>query len=148
MQVILREKIRKLGTLGALVNVKAGYARNFLIPGKKAMMATPANMLRFEADRAALEKVAAGLVVAAEARAAALSALTLSISASAGEGGKLFGSVGTRDIADAITALGVPVEKTEIRLPHGVIRQLGEYDVVIHLHMDVDVEIKMNVVAA
>lgn len=148
MQIILRERIRKLGALGDLVNVKPGYARNFLIPAKKAMMATPANLLRFDVERAALEKVAAELLVAAEARASALSALSISIAGSAGEGGKLFGSIGTRDIAEAISNLGVAIDKHEIRMPHGVIRQVGEYEVSVHLHTDVDVTLKITVVAA
>lgn len=147
MQVILREKIRKLGQLGELVNVKPGYARNFLIPGKKAMMATKVNLERFEAERAALEKKAQETLNAAEARATALAELRVTLSASAGEGGKLFGSIGTRDIAEAITNAGVAVDKQEVRMPHGVIRQIGEYEVTVHLHTDVDVKLQLNVVA-
>ena len=147
MQVILREKIRKLGGLGECINVKPGYARNYLVPQGKAMVANKANLARFEAERAELEQRAHEILSAAAARAEKLQALTLSISASAGEGGKLFGSIGTRDIADVITAQGVEVHKHEVRLPHGVIRQVGEYDIEIHLHTDVDVAIKLLVVA-
>ena len=147
MQVILREKIRKLGSLGELVGVKPGYARNFLIPQGKALMATKINMERFEAERAQLEKVAAELLAAAGVRVEQLKELVLKISASAGEGGKLFGSIGTRDIAEAITKLGVEVHKHEVRMPNGVIRQIGEYDVELHLHTDVDVVVKVQIVA-
>jgi large subunit ribosomal protein L9 len=147
MQVILREKIRKLGDLGQLVNVKPGYARNFLIPGKKAMMATKANLERFEAERAELEKIAQASLASAQARADQVQALTISLSASAGEGGKLFGSIGTRDIAEAITKAGVEVHKHEIRMPHGVIRQIGEYEISLHLHTDIDTPIKINIIA-
>ncbi len=147
MQVILREKIRKLGNLGELVGVKPGYARNFLIPQGKALMATKINMERFEAERAQLEKVAAELLSAAGVRVEQLKELAIKISASAGEGGKLFGSIGTRDIAEAITKLGVEVHKHEVRMPNGVIRQIGEYEVELHLHTDVDVVVKVQIVA-
>ncbi len=147
MQVILREKIRKLGKLGELVNVKPGYARNFLIPGKKAMMATKTNLERFEAERAELEKVAQANLASAQARADKLKDVVITIAASAGEGGKLFGSIGTKDIADAVTAAGVETHKHEIRMPHGVIRQIGEYEIELHLHTDIDTPIKVSVVA-
>jgi large subunit ribosomal protein L9 len=147
MQVILREKIRKLGSLGELVNVKPGYARNFLIPGKKAMMATKANLERFEADRAELESIAQAALASAQARADKLSALVINLSASAGEGGKLFGSIGTRDLAEAITKAGVEIHKHEIRMPNGVIRQTGEYEISLHLHTDIDTPIKVTISA-
>jgi large subunit ribosomal protein L9 len=147
MQVILREKIRKLGNLGELVSVKPGYARNFLIPQGKALMATKANMERFEKERAELEKVAAELFAAATTRAEKLKELSITLSASAGEGGKLFGSIGTRDIAEAITKAGVEVHKHEVRMPHGIIRQIGEYELELHLHTDLDVLIKIHVIA-
>ena len=147
MQVILREKIRKLGNLGELVNVKPGYARNFLIPGKKGMMATKANLERFEAERAELERCAQETLAGAQTRADQLKELAITISASAGEGGKLFGSIGTRDVADAITKAGVEVHKHEIRMPNGVIRQTGEYEISLHLHTDIDTPIKVNIVA-
>lgn len=147
MQVILREKIRKLGNLGELVGVKPGYARNFLIPQGKALMATKINIERFEAERTQLEKVAAELLAAAGVRVEQLKELTIKISASAGEGGKLFGSIGTRDIAEAITKAGVEVHKHEVRMPNGVIRQIGEYELELHLHTDLDVLVKVHVVA-
>ncbi|MCX7122254.1 MAG: 50S ribosomal protein L9 [Gammaproteobacteria bacterium] len=147
MQVILREKIRKLGNLGELVNVKPGYARNFLIPGKKGMMATKANLARFEAERAELERLAQETLDGAQTRSNQLQALVISLSASAGEGGKLFGSIGTRDIADAITKAGVEVHKHEIRMPNGVIRQTGEYEISVHLHTDIDTPIKISITA-
>ncbi len=146
MQVILREKIRKLGSLGECVNVKPGFARNYLIPQKKAMMATKANLARFEAERAELEKAAAAFFAAAEVRAEKLKDVVINIAASAGEGGKLFGSVGTRDIAEAVTKQGIEVDKHEVRMPHGVIRQTGEYEIELHLHTDVNVPVKVNVV--
>ena len=146
MQVILREKIRRLGALGELVNVKPGFARNFLIPEAKAMMATKANLAKFEAERAQLEKVAAEILGQAEARAEKLKEVIITIRASSGEGGKLFGSIGTRDISDAITKTGVEVHKHEIRMPNGVIRQTGEYELELHLHTDVNLPIKVNVV--
>ncbi len=147
MQIILCEKIRKLGNLGELVNVKPGYARNFLIPGKKAMMATKPNLARFEAERAELERLAKESMDSAQVRADQLSALTISISASSGEGGKLFGSIGTRDIAEAITVAGVKVDKHEIRMPNGVIRQTGEYEISVHLHTDIDTPVKVSIIA-
>ena len=146
MQIILREKIRKLGTLGELVNVKAGYARNFLIPEGKAMMATKGNLARFESERAELERVAAEGLSAAESRAEKLKVLIISIPASAGEGGKLFGSIGTRDISEAITKNGIEIHKHEVRMPNGVIRQTGEYEVDLHLHTDVNVAVKVNII--
>ncbi len=146
MQVILREKIRRLGALGELVNVKPGYARNFLIPQAKAMMATKANLERFEAERAELESIAAAALKQAETRAEQLKDVAITITASAGEGGKLFGSIGTRDIAEAVGKNGVEVHKHEVRMPHGVIRQTGEYEIHLNLHTDVNTMIKVNVV--
>jgi large subunit ribosomal protein L9 len=145
MQVILREKIRKLGNLGESVNVKPGFARNFLVPQGKAMIANKDNLAKFEAERAELEKKALAVLKAAQTRAEKLQGLSVTMQASAGAGGKLFGSIGTRDIADAITAKGVAVEKHEVRLPLGMIRQVGEFDVVVHLHGDLDVNIKVTV---
>lgn len=146
MQVILREKIRRLGNLGESVNVKPGFARNFLVPQGKAMMATKENIARFEAERAELEKKAAAILATAKARAEKINGLAVVIKTSAGEAGKLFGSIGTRDIAEAMTAKGIEIEKHEIRLPHGAIRLLGEYEIEIHLHGDVDAVIKLSVV--
>jgi large subunit ribosomal protein L9 len=143
MEVILLEKIENLGALGERVNVKSGYGRNFLIPKGKAAPATPENIAEFEARRAELEKMAAESLVAAEARLERLADTTITIKAKAGEEGKLFGSIGTADIAHAIGETGVVVERHEIRLPTGAFRQLGEYDVEIHLHTDVNTVIKL-----
>lgn len=146
MQVILLEKVGRLGNLGDKVNVKSGYGRNFLIPYKKAVAATETNIAEFETRRAELEKAAADRRGAAEARAVKLAALTVTIAANAGDEGKLFGSIGTRDIADAITKAGAEVDKSEVRLPNGVIREVGEYDVDVQLHSDVMQAVKLIVV--
>jgi large subunit ribosomal protein L9 len=151
MEVILLEKIANLGNLGDKVNVKSGYGRNYLLPQGKATAATAANIAAFEARRAELEKAAAEKKASAEARAAQLAELEVTITATAGDEGKLFGSIGTHDIADALTASGVEVAKSEVsevRLPNGTIRQTGEYDVAVHLHTDVEATVKLIVVAA
>lgn len=145
MQVILLEKIGKLGNLGDQVNVKGGYGRNFLIPFGKAVPATKTNVAEFEARRADLEATAAEKRSVADARAEKLAALTVTIEANSGDGGKLFGSIGTRDIADAISATGNEVAKSEVKMPEGVIRELGEYDVSIQLHSDVTTVVKVVV---
>lgn len=147
MQVILLDKIAKLGGLGDQVAVKAGYARNYLIPQGKAVMATKANIETFDARRAELEaKLAAGKA-AAEERAAKLGELAaVVIAAKSGDEGKLFGSIGTRDVADAITAAGVAVAKSEVRMGN-VLRNTGEYDVVVQLHADVKATVQIQVVA-
>lgn len=148
MEVILLEKIRNLGALGDKVNVKPGYGRNYLIPQEKAVYATPVNIKKFEARRAELEKNAAGQMEAALVRKQACEALgVISIPAKAGEEGKLFGSISTRDIAEAITKAGLTVAKSEIDLPMGPIRQMGEYEITLELHSDVSAIIKVNVVA-
>lgn len=147
MQVILLEKVGRLGNLGDQVNVKAGYGRNFLIPYGKAVAATKNNIAEFERRRAELEAAAAERRSGAEARAAKLVELEVVIAANAGDEGKLFGSIGTRDIADAITAAGVEVQKSEVRLPNGVIREVGEFEISIQLHSDVSQDIKLRVVA-
>ncbi|MAB24052.1 50S ribosomal protein L9 [Pseudomonas neustonica] len=147
MEVILLEKIANLGNLGDKVAVKAGYARNFLLPFGKATPATAANVEAFEARRAELEKIAAEKKAGADARAAKLADLSVTITANAGEEGKLFGSIGTRDIADAVTAAGVEIEKSEVRLPEGPLRNVGEFDVVVQLHSDVETTVKLIVVA-
>ncbi|MEH6492271.1 50S ribosomal protein L9 [Halopseudomonas sp.] len=147
MEVILLEKIANLGNLGDKVAVKAGYARNFLLPFGKATPATAANVEAFEARRAELEKIAAEKKGEADARAAKLAELSVTITANAGEEGKLFGSIGTRDIADAVTAAGVELEKSEVRLPEGPLRNVGEFDVVVQLHSDVETTVKLIVVA-
>ncbi|MCK9535717.1 MAG: 50S ribosomal protein L9 [Pseudomonas sp.] len=147
MEVILLEKVANLGDLGDKVNVKSGYGRNFLLPQRKATAATAANVAAFEARRAELEKAAAEKRAEAEVRAAQLSELEVTITANTGEEGKLFGSIGTHDIADALTASGVEVNRSEVRLPNGTIRQTGEYDVTVHLHTDVEATVKLIVVA-
>ena len=147
MEVILLENIGNLGTLGDKVDVKAGYGRNFLIPQGKAVPATEDNVAKFEARRVELEATAAETLSAAEARGEALAALdAVEIAATAGEEGKLFGSVGTRDIADALTGAGVEVDKSEIRLPEGAIRELGEFEIMVQLHGDVSSTIAVAVV--
>jgi large subunit ribosomal protein L9 len=146
VDIILLEKIRNLGSLGDKVSVKAGYSRNYLIPKGKAVYATPANIVKFEARRAELEKIEAEHLKVAEDRKQALHALgAVVIRAKAGEEGKLFGSIGTRDIADAIIAAGVEVEKSEIDLPTGLLRQVGEYDITLELHSDVKAIVKLSI---
>ena len=147
MDVILLEKIANLGNLGDKVNVKGGYARNFLLPQGKATAATAANVEAFEARRAELEKQAAEKKAEADARAAKLADLTGTIAANSGDEGKLFGSIGTRDIAEAVSAAGVELDKSEVRLPNGALRSVGEYDVEVHLHTDVEATVKVVVVA-
>ena len=147
MEVILLEKIANLGALGDRVTVKAGYGRNYLIPQAKAVAATAQNVEAFEARRAELEKEAAQILATAQARAAAVSALEITIAANAGEEGKLFGSVGARDIAQAATDAGVELDRSEIRLPDGPVREVGEYAIEVGLHPEVDAALKVIVVA-
>ena len=147
MDVILLENIGNLGGLGDKVTVKAGYGRNFLIPQGKAVPATDANITEFEARRAELERAAAETLAAAQARGESLAALeTITIEANAGEEGKLFGSIGTRDIADAVTAAGVEIDKAEVRLPEGALRETGEYSIAIQLHPEVMADIALAIV--
>ena len=147
MQIILLEKIKNLGDLGAVVDVRAGYGRNFLIPQGKALPATKDNLATVEARRAELQAQAAAQLAAAQARAEKLQDATVSVASKAGDEGKLFGSVGTRDIADAITAqTGVEVEKAEVKLPHGALRHTGEFEVDVQLHGEVTVTIKLAIV--
>ena len=148
MEVILLEKVANVGALGDKVTVKSGYARNFLIPQGKAVFASNANVAEFEARRAELEKQAAEKLAAAESRKAAIEAIDgVTIAHQAGDEGKLFGSVGTSDIADAVTAAGVEVTRAEVRMPEGAIREVGEFEFAIHLHTDVDATVKVTVVA-
>ncbi|MGL4381231.1 MAG: 50S ribosomal protein L9 [Vibrio sp.] len=148
MQVILLDKIGNLGSLGDTVNVKSGYARNFLIPQGKAVMATKSNVAMFESRRAELEAKVAEQLTAAQARADQVNALEAVVIASkAGDEGKLFGSIGTRDIADAITAAGVKVSKSEVRLPEGALRNVGEFEVSVQLHSEVFATAKVQVIA-
>lgn len=147
MEVILLEKVHNLGKLGDRVKVRPGYARNFLIPEKMAVPATDANVQKLETMRAELEKAQAEALAKAEARAAALKDAVVTIAARAGEEGKLFGSVGTADIAEALSKAGTEVEKREVRMPTGPIRTLGDHAVELHLHADVNVALTVRVVA-
>lgn len=147
MEVILLETIANLGDLGDKVTVKSGYGRNFLIPQKKAVAATKQNILEFEARRAELERIANEKLAEAQARAAQVEALSVEVAVKAGEEGKLFGSITVRDISDAIEAKGVAVENSEVKLPEGPIRELGEYEIDIQLHADVTAVLKLSVVA-
>ncbi len=141
------ENIENLGSLGDKVTVKAGFARNFLVPGGKAKPATAANLEAFEKQRAELEKAAAETLAVATTRKTAIETLgSINITAKVGSEGKLFGSIGNTDIADTLTAAGCAVEKREVRLPEGAIRTTGEQDVVIHLYTDVDVTVTVNIV--
>jgi len=147
MNVILLEKVGKLGNIGDQISVKSGFGRNFLIPQGKAIPATSANVADFEARRAELEAAAAEKKATADARAEQLADVTVTITANAGDEGKLFGSLGTRDLADAITAAGVDVAKSEVKLPEGTLREVGEYDVDVQLHAEVTQTVKVVVVA-
>ncbi|HAG93804.1 MAG: 50S ribosomal protein L9 [Pseudomonadales bacterium] len=147
MEVILLENNRNLGELGDKVNVRAGYGRNFLIPQGKAVPATEANIKHFEERRAELEKAAADKLAAAQGRADKITELaSVTIPAKCGDEGKLFGSVGTRDIADVITAAGVEVTKAEVLMPTGAIRNTGDYEIDLQIHSDVTATIKVSVV--
>jgi len=148
MEVILLERVGKLGNLGDKVNVKPGFGRNFLFPYGKAVPATAANLADFESRRAELEAAAAEQRAGSEARAAKIEAAEITIEANAGEDGKLFGSVGTRDIADALnTATGSDIDKSEVRLPEGALRHTGEFELDVQLHSDVTVTVKVTVAA-
>lgn len=146
MEVILLEKVGKMGVLGDTVNVKSGYARNYLVPQGKAVPATKDNVKFFEQRRAELEKAEAEKLVAAKDRAEKLAEIELTVAANAGEEGKLFGSIGPRDVADLITAAGVEVSKSEVKMPEGPIRATGEYNIAIQVHPDVDAEVHIIVV--
>ena len=146
MNVILLEKIGNLGDLGDEVSVKPGFARNYLLPQGKAVTADDENRTIFEGRRAELEASANEKLAEANTRAEKLVDKELSIAVKSGEEGRLYGSVGTQNIADALTADGIPVERSEIRMPEGVIRVLGEYEIAIQLHTDVTAEIKVVVV--
>ena len=149
MEVILLEKVDNVGALGEKVTVKSGFARNFLIPKGKAVFASAENVAAFEERRAELEKQEADKLAAAEARKIQLEALEegITISHQAGDEGKLFGSVGTGDIVVAVGEKGVEIAKAEVRMPEGAFREVGEHEVVLHLHTDVNVTLKVNVVA-
>ena len=147
MEVILLENISNLGGLGDKVDVKAGFGRNYLIPQGKAVPATETALAEFEARRAELEAAANEALAAAEARAETLNGLGLiTITANAGEEGKLFGSIGTRDIAEAVSAAGAAIDKAEVRLPEGALREIGEYEIDIQVHGEVTAIIAVAVV--
>jgi len=147
MNVILLEKINRLGVLGDQVKVKSGFGRNYLIPQGKALPATTANVAMFEERRAELEKAASESMAAAQARAEQLNGKEVVIVRKAGDEGRMFGSVNNQDVADALTAAGAEVAKREVRMPEGAIRELGEYDLTLHLHSDVDAAVKVIVEA-
>lgn len=147
MEVILLEKVGNLGGVGDQVNVKPGFGRNFLLPQGKAVTATEENKKDFEVRRAELEKAAANKKEAAEIRARELEGASFTIVAKAGDEGRLFGSVGARDIAHVITAGGTEVEKSEVKLPEGTLREVGEYEIDIQLHVDVMQTVKLVVEA-
>jgi len=148
MEVILLEKIRNLGDLGEKINVKSGYGRNYLIPKNKAVAATKTNLKKFEERRAELEQKAQTKFDEAKLRADALSTLTIEISALASEEGKLYGALSTHDIANAITDAGQTVEKREILLPEGPIREIGEFKIGVQVHSDVTADVTIIVVLA
>ena len=147
MDVILLKKVENLGNLGEKVSIKAGYGRNYLIPTGAAVAATADNLVAFEERRAELEKLAGDSLQIAERRKAKLEELgSITVTAKAGDEGKLFGSVGTADVADACTAAGVEVAKKEVRLPDGPIHSTGTFDVTLHLHTDVNAVIQLEIV--
>jgi large subunit ribosomal protein L9 len=143
----LLQKVDNVGGIGDLVRVKSGYARNYLIPQGKATLATPENKAKFELRRAELEAKAAAEVAAAQARAKKLEGLVLKIEMQAGAEGKLFGSVGTVDIAEEIGKRGIEIERSEIRLPDGPLRSVGDHQIELHLHADVNVALKVVIEA-
>lgn len=146
MQVILLEKITNLGLLGEMVDVKPGYGRNFLIPRGKAVPATEINREKLEAHRKELEKGESDVLTAAQARADKLKGKTVTVTAHAGDEGKLFGSIGTNDIAQALTDAALDITKKEVRLPDGPLRIAGEHEVTLHLHPDVDVVVIVDII--
>jgi large subunit ribosomal protein L9 len=147
MEVILLQRVANLGGVGEKVKVKPGYGRNFLLPQGKAALATAANLAKFEERRAELEKLAADEKDSATLRAGQLEGFILNLAAKAGGEGKLFGSVGTADIAEACSAAGIRVERSEVRLPSGPIRVVGEHVVKLHLYTDVEVDLPVVVTA-
>lgn len=147
MQVILLQKVANLGNIGDRVKVRSGYGRNYLLPQGKATLATPENIARFEARREELERLAREHLASAGERAAALKDFRLTITAKAGTEGKLFGSIGTSDIAEACSRAGFKIERSEVRLPSGPLRILGDHAISLHLHADVDVPLTVSIVA-
>ncbi|HEX4648526.1 MAG TPA: 50S ribosomal protein L9 [Steroidobacteraceae bacterium] len=147
MEVILLQKVANLGNVGDKVKVRSGFGRNFLLPHGKATLATPENVARFEARRAELERTAREHLQSAGERAAAMQDFKLTVQAKAGTEGKLFGSIGTSDIAEAVTRSGFRIERSEVRLPNGPLRMLGEHVVSLHLHADIDVPLHVTIIA-
>jgi large subunit ribosomal protein L9 len=147
MEVILLQKVANLGNIGDKVNVKPGYGRNFLLPSGKAALATATNLKKFEERRAELERAAADTLTSAKARAKQLEEFKLELRAKAGTEGKLFGSIGTADIAEALTNAGIAIERSEVRLPGGPIRLVGEHSVKLHLHSDVEIDLPVTITA-
>lgn len=147
MKVILQERVTNLGNVGDQVNVKAGYARNFLLPRRKAVQATASNIVAFEKRRVELEKMAAEVFAAAQHRATTMEGFEVTLTAQATDEGKLFGSIGSREIAKAATDAGKEIEKSEVEMPEGPIRTVGEYMVTVHLHGEVSAKIKVVVKA-
>lgn len=145
MEIILLQKVKNLGNLGDRVKVKAGYSRNFLIPYGKAVPATAANIAEFEQRRAEFEAKAGEILAAAQARRERIEGQAVTIKANASTEGKLYGSVGPRDIAEAFTAAGMPLEKSEVIMGEGPIRKTGEFEVEVHLHADVYTTVKVVV---
>jgi large subunit ribosomal protein L9 len=146
MDIILLQKVANLGTIGDRVKVKSGYARNYLVPTGRATMATVANIAKFEAQRHELEAKAGDQLAAARSRAALFENFKLELTAKAGSEGKLFGSIGTADIAEAAIKAGQPVTRSEVRMPNGPIRSTGEHQVQLHLHTDVNVALTVTIV--
>jgi large subunit ribosomal protein L9 len=146
MEVILLQKVANLGNIGDKVKVRSGFGRNYLLPQGKATLATKDNIARFEARRAELEKAAREHLVSAEERAGALKDFKLTIPAKAGTEGKLFGSIGTSDIAEACQRAGFNIERSEVRLPNGPLRMIGDHVVQLHLHADVDVPLAVTII--
>ena len=147
MQVILLERVQNLGELGDAVKVKPGYARNYLIPQGRAVIATAANVADFEAKRAELERQEGQALAAVQTRADALQGKEITLARKTGEEGKLFGSVGPQDIADALSESGTPVSRNEVRLVNDTLRQVGDYEVGIHLYANVEASITVHVIA-
>jgi large subunit ribosomal protein L9 len=147
MEIILLEKIANLGNLGDKVNVKPGYGRNYLIPQGKAVIATAAKLKEFEQRRAELEKNAAEELSAAEAKAEAISKIVVTIAQKAGEEGRLYGSIGAKDIAEALAKAGIEIQKHEVRLPSGPLRQIGDHEIKVQLHSDIVTTLTLKVVA-
>lgn len=145
MKVILQERVTNLGNVGDQVNVKAGYARNYLLPRSKAAQATASNIVAFEKRRVELEKIAAEVFAAAQVRAASFENTVITMAAQASDEGKLFGSIGPRDIAKAVSDSGKPLEKSEVEMPEGPIRMIGETTITIHLHGEIHAKIKVIV---